>query len=177
MAYGKVLGRLSIIRRGKPRKDTRSGNCVHCKLPVTEGTVHFILQRTVKLKTTQIVWITKRLHQPCFPLWLEHAEEWLIENEKKAASKRTGRPRVILSNLSAEDLVARNKMLKRQSHCLNRLLQNPQYDQETKEEIESEIKELTAKINEIAPCHYFGTKKRKERSLSYKRATGSMPNV
>ena len=177
MAYGKVLGRLSIVRRGKPRKSTKSGNCIHCKLPVTEGTAHFTLQRTVKLKTGKIVWTTKRLHQPCFPLWLTHAEEWLIENEKRAASRRTGRPRAILSILSAEDLVARNKMQKRRSHLLNRILRNPQYDRKTKEEIELEIRELAIKIDKITPSIRFATKKRDARAAEYKAQTGGMINV
>lgn len=173
MAYGKVLGRLSIVRRGKPRKTTKSGDCIRCKLPVVEGTAHFILQRTVKLKTGKIVWTTKRLHQPCFPLWLKHAEEWLIVNEKKANARRTGRPRAVLSILSAEDLVARNKMQKRRSYLFNRILRNPQYDEEIKEEVKLEIKELAMKIDEIAPSRRFATKKRVARSVEYAAQSGS----
>lgn len=178
MSYGKVMGRLVIARRGKPRKGTISGNCRWCKKPVEQNTVHLLLLRTIAIKKTgKIVWTTRRFHTHCFPDWLNLAISNLPEVEAKAAKRRTGRPRIILSVLSAEELVTRNVMQKRRSYLINRLLRNPQYNQETREEVEEEIRCLALSIDAIAPSNRFATKKRKARSEHYHSVTQTTPDL
>lgn len=179
-SYGKILGRLVVVRRGKSRKGTKSGNCVGCGLPVVEGTAHFVLMRSWKPKpdpSKKPLWFTRRFHFPCFPKWLEPAEEWLIENERKANAKRTGRPRAVLSKLGPEQLVERLRMIKRRGYLIRRLLGHPQYDQETREGIELEVRTLAKEIDAIEPSRRFATRKRAESVKAYQEVTGSPPDT
>ena len=169
MSYGKILGRLVVTRRGKPRDpNSKSGQCVPCHEQIKQGELHMVLLKTVKTKKKKIFWTTRRFHLNCLTDWLAHQLENFPEVEKKAKAKRYGnRPRPVLANCSAEDLVERTVMMKRRSYLFNRLFRNPQYDEVTRTDIEVEIKDLASKIDAIEPSRRFGTKKRKARYEQY----------
>lgn len=180
MSYGKILGRLVITRRGKPRTEgTKSGECVPCHVQIKQGEVHFALLKTVMSKKKgKLFWTTRRFHIDCFTNWSSYIVDNFPEVEKKAKAKRYGnRPRPILSKLDPYELVERMAMVKRRGYLMRRLLANPQYEQKVREEVESEVKELALKIDTIAPSKRFATKKRVRITKAYKETTGSFPNV
>lgn len=165
MSYGKILGRLVVTRRGTPRKGTRSGECVYCKVVVCSGEVHPLLLRTVKSKkTSKLFWVTRRFHIECFPKWLDSIYGKLPEMEAKSRAGRAAhRPRPVLSRLNAGELVRRNQMVKRRSYLINRILAEPfMYKvHKKKEDLELEIKYLSWEVHKLAPGINFLTEKRK----------------
>ena len=125
-------------------------------------------------KTGKQPWFTRRLHMACIMSFLEWQEGQFPEMEAKAKAARKIRPRPILSKLSSEELVGRNKMVKRRSYLINRLLANPQYPQEKADRIKAEVNDLASRIDEIAVGIRYGTRKRKALTYAYRDSTGGV---
>lgn len=171
MSYGKILGRLIVARRGKPRRGSKSGNCITCRLPVVEGSIHIVLVRSMAKKdekTGKQPWFTRRFHMSCIQGWLDWQVEQFPEMETKAKAARSIRSRPILSRI--EDpvkLASRNKMVKRRSYLINCILAQPNASPRKKEDIESEVRSLGYRIYQIAPGLNFATKKRGQLYVDY----------
>ncbi len=196
MAYGKTLGELVIARRGKPwsegrrkkaglRPIVKDCHAKDCYSPILEGQPHFVLLRTMKLKSGKVIWTTRKFHYggSCFPNWLEYTLKLLEKREEKEWGRVKGRtPTVTLDTIPYNWQRVRLQMIKRRSYLTGRLYalknQMKQYPEASGEvcdrsdvicgwssivkryqNVELERETLQIKIEAIAPYAAFKTKK------------------